>query len=95
MAIAHNAAHRALDDCVTLARIFSVMIDDLPLETVLQLLYSTAAEVPQSMPFGKYQGTPLERVPQDYVLWLAKSGAFEKPENKSLKEGFQKLGIFS
>lgn len=37
--IAENQAHRALDDVVVLHQIFSVMIDDLPLETVLELCY--------------------------------------------------------
>ena len=36
--IPKNNAHRALDDVVVLHRIFSAMIDDLPLETVLELL---------------------------------------------------------
>lgn len=91
-----NQAHRALDDVIMLAQIFSIMIDDLPLQTVLDLLYTnTSTGNIKAMPFGKYQGTPLEKVPKDYVQWLQKSGAFEKPDNKNLKEGFQKLGILT
>jgi DNA polymerase III subunit epsilon len=36
--IAENRAHRALDDVITLYQVFTLMIDDLPLETVLKLL---------------------------------------------------------
>ncbi len=90
--IKENQAHRALDDVMILAEIFSIMIDDLPLNLVLDLIYKKN-ELIKEMPFGKHQGVPLEKVPQDYVLWLEKSGAFEKPENCRLKDGFQKLGV--
>lgn len=36
--IPKNQAHRALDDVVVLYQLFSAMIDDLPLETVCQLV---------------------------------------------------------
>lgn len=84
-----NQAHRALDDVMTLYRIFSMMIDDLPIETVIFLL-SQPTDV-SHMPFGKYQGRPLAEVPRDYFLWLKNSGALEKPENKELKEAILKL----
>lgn len=35
---AANTAHRALDDVIILSQVFSVMIDDLPFETVLSLV---------------------------------------------------------
>jgi len=87
-----NQAHRALDDVVVLHEVFSQMIDDLPYETVLRLLQQTK-EV-NRMPFGKHQGKPLSQVPKDYVLWLKSSGAFDKSENATLKESFEKLGHF-
>lgn len=96
--IAENQAHRALDDVIVLHQIFSIMIDDLPLETVLNLLTNTTPSTtipPTAMPFGKHQGKPLELVPKEYVAWLAGSGAFEKIENTALKEAFEKLGMIS
>ncbi len=87
-----NQAHRALDDVTTLYKIFSQMIDDLSISTVLELL-SAPQKAGDRMPFGKHQGKPLSEVPKDYVKWLAGSGAFDKSENAALKESFVKLGI--
>lgn len=88
-----NNAHRAFDDVITLYEVFSRMIDDLPIETIFQLL-----EKPQkvtNMPFGKYQGKPLSQVPKDYIRWLANSGSLDKPQNRQLKENFEKLGLLA
>ncbi len=85
-----NNAHRALDDVKVLHDVFRQMIGDLPFDTVIELLSEQKAL--QGMPFGKYQGKPLEAVPDSYVAWLAKSGAFERPENGQLKEAFIELG---
>lgn len=85
-----NNAHRALDDVMVLHEVFTRMIDDLPIETVLKLL--NESKKVQRMPFGKHQGKPLQDIPKDYVLWLAESGALDKPQNKELKESFEKLG---
>lgn len=82
--IAENQAHRALDDVMVLYEIFSIMIDDLPVKKVMELLHDNAPL--GTMPFGKYKGVALEKVPTDYITWLEKQGVFEKPENRSLKE---------
>lgn len=86
-----NNAHRALDDVMVLYQVFSQMIDDLPIETVLHLL--SVQKSLDRMPFGKHQGKPLKDIPKTYVTWLAESGAFDKPQNKELKESFEKLGV--
>ena len=86
-----NDAHRALDDVVVLHAVFTQMIDDLPIETVMELL-SAPVEI-HRMPFGKHQGKALKDVPKNYVAWLKDSGAFDKPQNKELKEGFEKVGV--
>lgn len=91
--VEENQAHRALDDVMTLACVFSAMIDDLPLQTVIDLLYRE--ENIKTMPFGKHQGVALDKVPKDYILWLKKNGAFEKAENKNLKEALHKLGLLT
>lgn len=88
--IAANNAHRALDDVVVLYQIFSAMIDDIPIEEVMGLM--NVSKPILHMPFGKYQGKPLQEVPGDYVKWLATTGAFDKPENQELKICFEKLG---
>ncbi len=87
--IAANQAHRALDDVIVLYQVFSQMIDDLSCETVLELL-SQQTDI-HKMPFGKYAGKKLTEVPKEYVAWLAQSGAFDKQENASLRESFEKL----
>jgi DNA polymerase III subunit epsilon len=88
-----NQAHRALDDVIVLHQVFSHMVDDLSMETILNLLSAPVQVV--RMPFGKHQGKALSEVPKDYVLWLKQTGAFDKPENKDLFAGFEKLGHFS
>jgi DNA polymerase-3 subunit epsilon len=89
--ISENTAHRALDDVIVLAELFTVMIDDLPLEKVLELLDNQSDPLPVVMPFGKHQGKPLTEVPPDYLAWLKDQGALEKPENASLKAALLKL----
>ncbi len=91
--IPSNQAHRALDDVIVLHKVFSQMIDDLSIETVLSLM-SAPSQV-SKMPFGKHQGKPLSEIPKDYVAWLHKSGAFDKAENQELMKGFEKLGLLT
>lgn len=94
-----NNAHRALDDVIVLHQVFEELIDDLSMETILELM----GQAPQTqktngemtMPFGKHKGQPLSEVPKSYVSWLAKDGAFDKEENKELAEGFRKAGLLS
>jgi len=88
-----NQAHRALDDVKVLYAFFSMMIDDLPLETVLSLLEKPASL--SRMPFGKHQGKMLSEVPKDYVQWLHRTGAFDKAENQELKASFEKVGYLT
>ncbi|MEN9343282.1 MAG: hypothetical protein RLZZ453_69 [Chlamydiota bacterium] len=87
--LAANQAHRALDDVIILHQVFSKMINDLSIETVMTLL--AKPQVISKMPFGKHQGKPLSEVPKDYVRWLLENGALDKAENQELKENFQKL----
>lgn len=89
--IAANNAHRALDDVIVLHQVFSHLIDDLSIEQVYNLMNRSRSL--QHMPFGKYQGTPLQKVPAEYITWLASNGVFDKPENKELKECLEKLGL--
>ncbi|MES2345130.1 MAG: DUF3820 family protein [Chlamydiota bacterium] len=85
-----NQAHRALDDVIILHEVFSRMIDDLSMETVLELLNQPQGAITR-MPFGKHQGKSLADIPADYIKWLESSGAFDKPENGELKKAFAAL----
>lgn len=89
--ISANNAHRALDDVIVLYQVFSHMIDDLDIMTIYDLI-NKPRDI-QHMPFGKHQGQPLNKVPKDYIKWLASSGAFDKAENQDLKNCFMKLGF--
>lgn len=89
--IAKNNAHRALDDVLVLYEVFSRMTDDLSIQEAFNLL-SQPKEL-SHMPFGKFQGKALEAIPKDYVQWLAKSGALDKPDNKELQSRFLQLGF--
>lgn len=86
-----NNAHRALDDVKVLHQVFSLLLDDLSIDQAHQLL-SKPRQI-HHMPFGKHQGEPLHKIPQTYVTWLNSNGVFEKPDNKELKEAFQKLNL--
>lgn len=89
--IPSNQAHRALDDVIVLHRVFSSMIDDIPIDTVLKLL--SRSNTINRMPFGKHQGKPLNEVPKHYITWLAENGALDKPENQDLRKSFEQLGV--
>ncbi len=93
--IAENNAHRALDDVIVLHQMFSVMIDDLPMETVLELLKGPSGPEtpPEVMPFGKHQGKPFKDIPKNYFQWLKGQGAFDKPENAALKAVLMKESL--
>lgn len=86
-----NNAHRALDDVIVLHKVFSYMTDDLSIDDIYALL-NRPRDI-HHMPFGKHQGTPLVSLPNDYIKWLAGSGAFSKPENQDLKNSLAKLGL--
>lgn len=88
-----NNAHRALDDVIVLHKVFQYMVDDLSIDQVFSLL-NKQREL-HHMPFGKHQGTPLKNLPKDYVAWLAKNGAFDKPENQELKSNLQRVGLLA
>lgn len=82
-----NNAHRALDDVIILHQVFSILIDDLPIEKVYEMLNAPREAKPVThMPFGKHAGKAIAALPKDYVTWLMGSGALDKPENESLKE---------
>lgn len=88
-----NQAHRALEDVFVLHQVFSRMVDDLEMKTVLSLM----KQIPQvqRMPFGKHAGKQLSEIPKEYVKWLAREGALEKKENRQLKEAFENLGLIA
>lgn len=90
--IEENQAHRALDDVMTLHKVFSSMVDDLPFETIIALMNEKEG-VPNVMPFGKYRGKPLNTLPSDYVKWLKEQGALDKAENAGLKKAFESFQL--
>ncbi len=89
--IESNQAHRALDDVIVLHKVFAAMVDDLPMEVVMQLI--SRPMVLTRMPFGKHQGKPLAEIPRHYIQWLNENGALDKPDNKTLKDSLEKLGL--
>lgn len=88
-----NNAHRALDDVKVLYDVFSQMVDDLPIEKALELLYEKRDT--HRMPFGKHRGKPLDQVPADYLRWLASSGALDKPDNVELREKVEAMEVLA
>ena len=86
-----NNAHRALDDVIILHQVFSIMIDDLSMDLIIDLM--SQKQLLRHMPFGKHQGTPLKDMPPGYIRWLHENGALDKSDNQELKEAFQELGM--
>lgn len=86
-----NNAHRALDDVLILHQVFSLMIDDLTMETIIELM--DQKQTLRHMPFGKHRGVPIKDVPPGYVRWLHENGALDKPDNLELKEAFEALSM--
>lgn len=89
-----NQAHRALDDVITLKKIFSLLVNDLTPTDIVNLL--NAETVPLTggnfiMPFGKYQGRQLQTVPPSYIKWLKEQGALDKTENQLLLQAVNVL----
>ncbi len=87
-----NNAHRALDDVKILYRVFSNLIDDLPMEKVIELL-NQGPPLLQTMPFGKHKGKPLTEIPKSYISWLAEKDVLLKPENELLKKSLEKFAL--
>lgn len=87
-----NNAHRALDDVIIMKQVFEAMTGDLTLEDIYVLLNKKSGPITQ-MPFGKHRGTPLQKVPKSYLMWLNKSGALDKENNLELKETLEKLAL--
>lgn len=87
-----NNAHRALDDVIIMKQVFEAMTGDLSLEDIYVLLNKKSGPITQ-MPFGKHRGTPLQKVPKSYLMWLNKSGALDKENNLELKETLEKLAL--
>lgn len=89
-----NNAHRALDDVITLYRVYEKLVDDLTIEKAHELVYADGAanDKVTTMPFGKHRGMSLSKLPSSYVDWLKKSEVFDKPENAALLEGLKACG---
>lgn len=85
-----NNAHRALDDVIILQQVFSELVDDLSMETILELM--NQKQILRQMPFGKHRGKSLKEIPPGYVRWLHENGALDKPDNAELKEAFEAIG---
>ena len=93
-----NNAHRALDDVIILHKVYEAMTGDLSPDLVWDLIYGERAklrgkEQVTTMPFGKHQGQPLQKVPKSYVRWLFENGALDKPDNAALKEALERLNM--
>lgn len=82
---AENQAHRALDDVITLHKVFSALVGDLNPEQILALLEESFHPRVFKMPFGKYKGKTLSEIPASYLEWLENQGALDKPENQDMK----------
>lgn len=90
-----NNAHRAMDDVIILEKVFSYLTGDLDMDTIYALSQAkkTSQDKLTAMPFGKHAGKPFHTLPKDYVEWLSKSGAFDKPENIELKAALVEAGM--
>ncbi|KPK32915.1 MAG: DNA polymerase III subunit epsilon [Chlamydiae bacterium SM23_39] len=84
--IEKNEAHRALNDVYILEKVFRKMIDDLSFDQIYNMLKKNF-----KMPFGKYKGIDIKKIPKDYIKWLLANDILDK--HIDLKENLQKIGI--
>lgn len=78
-------AHKAIKDVLDLEKIFNYMKKDNSIDEMYQISKNFVFSV---MPFGKYRGTKIIDVPEDYVNWMLKSGFFNN--NPDLHKAFLK-----
>lgn len=89
--IEENRAHRALDDVLTLHKVFSALIGDLSSEQVFTLLNEAPPPAAFRMPFGKHAGKLISEIPASYIAWLESSDILQSPDNQALKEAILSL----
>lgn len=66
-------AHNAKQDVILTSFILKSLIRDLQVNDLESLyLASQEARIPTIMPFGKYTGSKISDIPQDYKTWLLK-----------------------
>ena len=79
-----NNAHRALDDVVTLQKMFDIMTDNLLLEDIIKIYQNFDHH--DKMPFGPYVKTKVKGLPHDYVLHLQKLQILNQPSFFKVKQ---------
>jgi len=82
--LSFNNSHRANKDVKDLSLILKKLTNDMSIEDIYKLSNSFY----DKMPFGKYKGISLIKVPKDYVKWLITSC-----QDKLLLKSFEKAGI--
>lgn len=61
-------AHDAMGDVLVLEAIVEKLLDMIPIEQMIKV--SSKPVLYKRMPFGKYRGTPMNTVPNEYIRWL-------------------------
>lgn len=71
VAFLKSAGHSALGDCTMVLSVVEYIQTELAVDDI-ELLYelSESCRVPETMPFGKHKGTPINDVPKDYIQWV-------------------------
>lgn len=80
--------HRALGDVRVLHQVFSHLTQGFSIEQVYERTYPSRDQPRKvtEMTFGRFNGKPIEELPEKYVAWLVDNGILDKPEYAALKE---------
>lgn len=63
-------AHNASTDCIITAHLLNEIAKRLGVKTFEELWHiSEQCRIPRIISFGKHKGTPLEKIPSDYINW--------------------------
>ena len=77
-------AHDALGDVLMAVQVLNLLLSETKIPFSEMLAEQNKLIVPKTMPFGKYKGLSLHKLPPDYIRWLS-----EQDLEKGLRKGIE------